>query len=671
MLPIGASQEERWEVEVEDVTIRAKAKRNPCKRPRVDSIGSCNDPPPLCSSNDPHIHDQMPNISGDDIVICEDVTITSHKMLKSTLVTPKEVKKWERDVKAAKEKLQAMERHDRFEFMSKDKDGKAMFQICVLNVDDGKEEDLISQHNELVEDQDMTMTESELRHTLDLFIDEEESTVGEISSFVLADTKTICKSTLVSHLNGNPTLSKDRLTRTSSNENAKEKNQDRFASTSQGVTIGTWYLGRVVSMRRKLGGGLKETCGPLDLLDRPPNVEIHLSWYQVAKGRRSYTYDLVDNQAVSLESIIAKVHLEYNATTKKYVLDANDSKFFSDYVKNVKGLLETNPFVGCALVAMYAKCGSLLKAEQVFKKLPVQDVIAWTTLISAYGDQGQCKRALKCFERMQDVGVFPNAVTFASTLRACDDIGKGKEIHAEVERLGLLEKDIVVEHGPNDEALKWLDRLRSENISPTAAMFVSALKACSTIGATNKAEELHAEIESLGLLGRDLIVGNALLGVYVANGLLARSEDVFGKLGARDVVSWTALMSGYAKLGEMSSVLLTFQRMLSDCVQPDSVVFVVVLTVCARSGAFGKSQTFHDIMTKDYGIVPLTKHRGCVVNMFGRAGNLDSAVAMLKVMPVSSNIVMWRTFLGACREWGCTVSGEESFMHRDRMDSAN
>ncbi|MCO5567642.1 hypothetical protein L7F22_021336 [Adiantum nelumboides] len=132
MLPIGASQEERWEVKVEDVTIRAKAESNPCKPPRVDSMGSCNDSPPLCSSNDPHIHDQMPNISGDDIAICEDVTITSHKMLKSILATPKEVKKWERDVKAAKEKLQAMEHHDRFELMSKDKDGKAMFQIwCV------------------------------------------------------------------------------------------------------------------------------------------------------------------------------------------------------------------------------------------------------------------------------------------------------------------------------------------------------------------------------------------------------------------------------------------------------------------------------------------------------------------------------------------------------------
>ncbi|MCO5610925.1 hypothetical protein L7F22_065170 [Adiantum nelumboides] len=98
----------------------------------MDFMDSCNDPPPLCSNNDPHIHDQMPNISGANIATCEDVIITSHKMLKRTLATPKEVKKWKRDIKAAKEKLQAMERHDRFELMSKDKDEKAMFQIwCV------------------------------------------------------------------------------------------------------------------------------------------------------------------------------------------------------------------------------------------------------------------------------------------------------------------------------------------------------------------------------------------------------------------------------------------------------------------------------------------------------------------------------------------------------------
>ncbi|MCO5592299.1 hypothetical protein L7F22_046299 [Adiantum nelumboides] len=147
---------------------------------------------------------------------------------------------------------------------------------------------------------------------------------------------------------------------------------------------------------------------------------------------------------------------------------------------NKQGLMRRDAIGGNIVLNMYVKCGFLMLAKQVFEELPIRDDVFENIMLDGYG-----------------------------------------------------------EHGPNDEALKWLDRVRSENISPTAAMFVSTLKACSTIRATNKAEELHAEIESLGLLGRDLIVGNALLGVYVANDLLARSEDVFGKLGTPDVVSWT------------------------------------------------------------------------------------------------------------------------------------
>ena len=53
---------------------------------------------------------------------------------------------------------------------------------------------------------------SEIRHELDAILDDN-NVNSKVSSFVQVDDKIIFKSTLVSHLNGNPTLSKDRLTR--------------------------------------------------------------------------------------------------------------------------------------------------------------------------------------------------------------------------------------------------------------------------------------------------------------------------------------------------------------------------------------------------------------------------------------------------------------------------
>lgn len=368
------------------------------------------------------------------------------------------------------------------------------------------------------------------------------------------------------------------------------------------------------------------------------------------------------------------------------------------------GLLESDPAVGNALIDMYAKCGSLGVAWQTLDKLPVRDVVSWTTVMAGYGEYGHFEKALECLGQMKLEGVCPDAVTFACSLKACSSIGatdRGREIHTKIDEQSLLKRDSIVgntllnmyvkcgflalakqvfddlpvrddvswntmlsgyaEHGLGDEALKWLDRVRSECVSPSAAMFVLALKACSSIGAMNKGAELHAEIESLGLLGKDLVVGNTLLGMYVTNGLLSRAEEVFDELSARDVVSWTTLMAGYSQLGKRNSVFLTFERMLKDGVKPDSVAFVVVLTVCARSGSLNKSELFFVMMTRDYGIVPHTKHLGCIVNMFGRAGQLDSAVAIMKITPTCANTVMWHTFLEACRNWGCAYLGEKAF----------
>eukprot|EP00250_Pteridium_aquilinum_P002655 c12879_g1_i1 orf=57-680(+) len=112
-----------------------------------------------------------------------------------------------------------------------------------------------------------------------------------------------------------------------------------------------------------------------------------------------------------------------------------------------RGLLKHNVFVGTALLRMYAECGALAKAEEVFDKLQVRDVRSWTALIAGYAHHGLSDEALSCFGQMREEGIFPNAVTFICILKACGTVGKfekGEEIHAEVDRQGLLETNTVL-----------------------------------------------------------------------------------------------------------------------------------------------------------------------------------------------------------------------------------
>eukprot|EP00250_Pteridium_aquilinum_P015920 c22838_g2_i1 orf=111-659(+) len=96
-----------------------------------------------------------------------------------------------------------------------------------------------------------------------------------------------------------------------------------------------------------------------------------------------------------------------------------------------------------ALVIMYAKCSALAKAQELLDMHQSRDVISWTALIAGYAQRGQGQDALNCFEQMQCKGLSPNSVTFICVLKACGSIGasdKGEEIHDEIVKQGLLGK---------------------------------------------------------------------------------------------------------------------------------------------------------------------------------------------------------------------------------------
>uniref|UniRef100_A0ACD5YH06 Uncharacterized protein n=1 Tax=Avena sativa TaxID=4498 RepID=A0ACD5YH06_AVESA len=91
------------------------------------------------------------------------------------------------------------------------------------------------------------------------------------------------------------------------------------------------------------------------------------------------------------------------------------------------GRSQMDGMVATTLVDMYAKCGSLDAATQVFEAMPERqrDVFAYTAMISGLSDHGRCREAIELFHTMQDRGVRPNQVTFICVLSACARAGGG------------------------------------------------------------------------------------------------------------------------------------------------------------------------------------------------------------------------------------------------------
>ncbi|PSS29159.1 Pentatricopeptide repeat-containing protein [Actinidia chinensis var. chinensis] len=87
--------------------------------------------------------------------------------------------------------------------------------------------------------------------------------------------------------------------------------------------------------------------------------------------------------------------------------------------------LDAHPSVQTAVVAMYAKCGSLSEARFCFDRICPNEkgLVAWNTMITAYASHGYGMDAVSTFEDMIRAGVQPDAISFTGLFSGCSHSG--------------------------------------------------------------------------------------------------------------------------------------------------------------------------------------------------------------------------------------------------------
>uniref|UniRef100_A0A0E0K7A4 Pentatricopeptide n=1 Tax=Oryza punctata TaxID=4537 RepID=A0A0E0K7A4_ORYPU len=198
------------------------------------------------------------------------------------------------------------------------------------------------------------------------------------------------------------------------------------------------------------------------------------------------------------------------------------------------GAMAKDGMVGTALVDMYAKCGSLDTARQVFSGMAERDVFAYTAMISGLSDHGRSVEAIELFGRMQEEGVRPNEVTLICVLSACGRAGglvtRAREIfgsmaavygmEAGVEHYGSM-VDVLGRAGMVEEAL---DLVRRMPMRPDSYVLGAVLNACVARGDTEAGKEVAARMAELGL-DRHSGVQVQLSNLYAGRG---KWEEVVG-----------------------------------------------------------------------------------------------------------------------------------------------
>lgn len=371
--------------------------------------------------------------------------------------------------------------------------------------------------------------------------------------------------------------------------------------------------------------------------------------------------------------------------------DLSMGRMFHGYI--AQNLTVPNMFIGNTLLGMYANCGSIQDARQVFDRLPDRNVVSWTAMIAACTKLGYSKEALKIYQQMELEGVLSNEVTFVCMLQACTELHalkQGKRLHAQIcttEFLPIVEvcnslvsmymkcgcvenarfafdkctlHDVVswnaliigyVQHGNDDEAFKLYYSMESEGFNPDQVTFLATLNACGTLAALELGKRLHVEVMKAGF-ELEVEVVNTLINMYAKCGCLEIALHLFERLPRRNVVSWSVMTAAYAQHGSGLEALELVDQMQQDGYKKDYIAFVSMLTACSHSGLIERGYFVLYSMQQDYGVKPAEEHYACMVDLLGRAGCLQEVEVLVRQMSFTPSLNLWRALLGSCKIHG-------------------
>jgi pentatricopeptide repeat protein len=345
---------------------------------------------------------------------------------------------------------------------------------------------------------------------------------------------------------------------------------------------------------------------------------------------------------------------------------------------------ESDVFVANALTDMYAKCGNTEKARELFDKMGQRNVVSWNSMIAGYAQNGLAREALEVFEKMQIEGMKPNSNTFASVLPAYASLRaleQGSGIHQEILRSGFqfdvfvgsalvdmyvkcgsLEKarDVFdkmtqrntvswtamilgyAQNGQNIEAMKLFRQMRLAGVKPDSKTFASVLPACASLAALEEGMEIHEEVVRSKQC--DAFVEIALIDMYAKCQSIEKARDLFDKMPQRNVISWTAMIAGYAYNGQALEALKLFQEMKLAGVKPDAKTFASVLPACASMVALDQGIEIHEeIVTRGFQSDVFLE--GALVDMYAKCGNIKKAREIFDDMH-KRDVTSWTAMIG-------------------------
>ncbi|KAF3441265.1 hypothetical protein FNV43_RR15178 [Rhamnella rubrinervis] len=201
--------------------------------------------------------------------------------------------------------------------------------------------------------------------------------------------------------------------------------------------------------------------------------------------------------------------------------DLDEGKYIHLLIDRFK--VNCDVVLGTALVDMYAKCGALHLALQVFEKMRTRSVFTWNAMIGGLAMHGHGEEAIMLFDQMKGSKVVPDDVTFIALLGACSHAGlidegleifktmkESFQIEPRIEHYGCV-VDLLCRARLVEDALVFLENMP---LKANSVLWATLLGACRTGGHFELAERVAKRVIELepDSCGRYVMISNLYAG---------------------------------------------------------------------------------------------------------------------------------------------------------------
>ncbi|WOL12002.1 Pentatricopeptide repeat-containing protein [Canna indica] len=339
------------------------------------------------------------------------------------------------------------------------------------------------------------------------------------------------------------------------------------------------------------------------------------------------------------------------------------------------------------LLNLYRNFGQVELAHMMFDKIPNKDVVAFTSMLMTYMEDGRHAEALRIFQEMVESDpCMPNEHAYTCALRACASMSAlfdGRQIHALVLKSNMVTDvfagtslvDLYAKCGEvelarkafsqisepsvvswnalltgkldGEEGLQLFGRMRSSGVSPDHVTFANVLRACRDGVGIEEVRQLHGIARKMMEIELNRFVSSALFEAYLDHGCFTEAQKVFGEMAEKDDVSYNLAIQGYSRNGHALEAVDLF----NECLKKGKELREVTISLIMKELGLGKQLHAAIIKFGCYGDCNCECLFKSLIRMYLDHHLLDDAISVAEQIPCQE-FILWTSLISGLSRIG-------------------